>query len=338
MRHDTQTARGGEAARLLTKEDLERGFPGAAVRRMTRPEFEAYERRIEYWDGDSELVVEVREPNSGAHETPVESLSALAALIAALRGAPIRTFGHVTLTVRDASNAVRRALEADQTVYLHPRTAHMPVSGFFNVGEHDFPDVLLEVDHTTDARRRKLGLYEAWGFPEIWIDVPDIRSPSRPHSRLPGLSIHVLRDGAYQQVSTGRAFPGWNAAAIHRALNEPERSPETVADLTRVAATLGGREGTGPDDDLLLGAQRRRGFEAGEREGRAEGRADGRAEERAQIIGTVLAERGIESSPALETELARHAGLDRTTVIRAALDCRDVDDFLERLRSNTGIG
>ena len=34
------------------------------------------------------------------------------------------------------------------------------------VGEHDFPDVVLEVDRTTDVRRWKLGMYESWGFPE----------------------------------------------------------------------------------------------------------------------------------------------------------------------------
>ena len=330
MRHATQIAHGGKTARILTKEDLERGFPGTEVRRMTLAEFETYERHIEYWDGDSELVVEIRDPTTGAHETPIASLSALAALIAALRGAPIRTFGHVSLVVRDTSNVIRRVLEADQTVYLHPRTAHMPFAGLFTLDEHDYPDVLLEVDHTTDARRMKLGLYESWGFPEVWIDVPDIRSPSRPLSRLPGLSIHVLRDGAYEQVSTSRAFPGWKATAIHRALNEPERSPETAADLERVAAVLGEQGGTGPDDDLLLRAQRRRGFEKGEREGRAEGRA--------QIIGMMLSERGIESSPALETELARHAGLDRATVVRAALACRDIDDFLERLGRGTDTG
>ena len=328
MRHDTWVAHGGKAGRLLTKENIERDFPGTEARRMTLAEFEAYERRIEYWDGDSELVAEVREPTSGAHNTPVESLAALAALISAVRGAPIRTFGSVSLVVRDASNVMRRALEADQTVYLHPGSAHMPVDGLLTVGEHDYPDVVLEVDHTTDARRRKLGLYEEWGFPEVWIHVPDVRTPSRPRGRLPGLSIHVLRDGEFRHVSASSAFHGWQADSIHRALNEPERSPETVADLKRVAAALGAQGGTGPDDDLLLGAQRRQAYEAGEREGRVEGWA--------QVIGMMLAERGIETSPTLRTELAQHAGLDRATVVRAALACRDIDDFRERLGHQGG--
>ena len=41
------------------------------------------------------------------------------------------------------------------------------------IGEHDLPEVVPEVDHTTDARRRKLGQYEAWGFPEVWVEVPE---------------------------------------------------------------------------------------------------------------------------------------------------------------------
>ena len=326
VRQDIGIARMEKPARPLTKEDFERDFPGTEVRCMTLAEFESHDRHIEYWDGDARLVVEVREPTSGAHETPVQGLAVLAGLIAALRGAPIRAFGHVSLVIRDVSGIKRRALEADQTVYLHPRTAHMPLAGVLTVGQHDYPDVLLEVDHTTDARRRKLGLYEAWGFPEVWIDVPDIRSPSRSRDRRPGLSIHVLRGGAYRQVSASRAFPGWEAASIHRALNEPERSPETVADLTRVAAALGARGGTGPEDDLLLREQWRHGYEAGEREGWA------------RVIEMMLAERGIDAPPTLGEELAQHAGLDRAAIFRAAQACRDSDDLRARLERLSGTG
>ena len=38
------------------------------------------------------------------------------------------------------------------SVYLHPARARLP-RPVLTVGEHDFPDVVLEVDHTTDARR-----------------------------------------------------------------------------------------------------------------------------------------------------------------------------------------
>ena len=73
-------------------------------------------------------------------------------------------------------------MQADQTVYLHPARAELLGSGAMVVGRHDYPDVVLEVDHTTDVRRRKLGIYEAWGFPEVgcWFRrsrADDGRSP-----------------------------------------------------------------------------------------------------------------------------------------------------------------
>ena len=76
------------------------------------------------------------------------------------------------------------------------------------VGEDDFPDVVLEVDHATDVHRGKLALYEAWGFPEVWVEVPDAPSPSRPHRRPSGLTIHVLEHGRFRVAAASRAFPG----------------------------------------------------------------------------------------------------------------------------------
>ncbi len=58
---------------------------------------------------------------------------------------------------------------------------------------------------------------------------------------------------------------GWTGAEVHAALNEETLSARTSAVLERVGTVLGEREGTGPDNDLLLGSQRRR--------SRAEGRA-----------------------------------------------------------------
>ncbi len=48
---------------------------------------------------------------------------------------------------------------------------------------------MLEVDYSTDVRRGKLGLYEAWGFPEVWVEVPEAESPSRSSRRPSGLAI-----------------------------------------------------------------------------------------------------------------------------------------------------
>ena len=188
--------------------------------------------------------------------------------------------------------------------------------------------MVLEVDHTTDARRRKLPQYEAWGFPELWIDVPDARAPSRPRSRRSGLRIHVLEGGAYREAAASGAFPGWTAAEIHAALNEQTFSAQTSAALERVGAVLGEREGTGPDDDpllgSLLGAQRRR--------SRAEGHAEGRAEGLAALARALLAARGVEVSPGFPG-VPGFAELPDHVIAEAATACVSEADFLKRLRS-----
>ena len=69
-------------------------------------------------------------------------------------------------------------MQADQTVYLDPR-ATRPSGPAIEVGGDALPDVVLEVDNTTDVRRGKLALYESWGFPEVWVEVPDTPSPSQ---------------------------------------------------------------------------------------------------------------------------------------------------------------
>ena len=62
--------------------------------------------------------------------------------------------------------SVGASCKADQAVYLRPEQARLPETDSIVVGEHDLPDVVLEVDNTTDVRRGKLGLYEEWGFPK----------------------------------------------------------------------------------------------------------------------------------------------------------------------------
>ena len=152
-------------------------------------------------------------------------------------------------------------------------------------------------------RRGKLSLYESWGFPEVWVDVPDAPSPSRARGRRSGLTIHLLEHGRFRVAAESRAFPGWQAEEIHVALNESTPSAQTSAVVERVAAALGARDGTGPDDDPLFRSQRRQGFERGHaegrtdgpwilRSGRAEGRVQGRAEARAQMVREILAVTG----------------------------------------------
>ena len=305
-------------------------FPGCKPVHLPREELDDCEMRLEYWDTATETAW-ICDPVSSYHEGSARLLTRLAERIAAVRGAPVACLGSTDLTERDAAGEPRLIMQADEMVYLHPARARLPVP-VLTIGEHDLPDVVLEVDHTTDARRRKLPQYEAWGFPEVWIEVPEADAPSRPRSRRSGLTIHLLEDGAYRQAAASRAFPGWTAAEIHAALNEQAFSAQTSAALERVGAVLGEREGTGPDDDpllgSLLGAQRRR----SRAEGRTEGHAEGRAEGRAALARALLAARGIEVSPGFPG-VPGFADLPDQGIAEAATACVSEADFRKRLHS-----
>ena len=252
-------------------------FPGCKPVRLPRSRIDRFEGRLEYWDAATETAW-ICEPTTPYHERPSRLVTRLAELIARVRGSPIECYGSMDLLLRDADGEPRRIMQADESVYLHPARARLPGPAAMVVGEDDFPDVVLEVDHTTDARRGKLALYESWGFPEVWVEVPDAPSPSRARGRRPGLTIHLLEHGRYRVAAASGAFPGWRADEIHVALNEPTPSARTSAVVERVGTALGAREGTGPDDDPLLRSQRRQGFEHGHAKGRAAGHAAGRAE------------------------------------------------------------
>ena len=251
---------GTEAARSSAPE-----FPGCTPVHLPADELDRSDQRLEYWDGATETAW-ICEPTSPYHERPSGRLTRLTERIAAVRGAPIESYGSMDLRQHDGPRSI---MQADESVYLHPGSARLPGPSAMVIGVDDYPDVVLEVDHTTDVRRGKLALYESWGFPEVWVEVPDESAPSRPRSRRPGLTIHLLEAGAYRTAPESRAFPGWTAEEIHEALNEPALSAQTSAVLERVGTALGEREGTGPDHDPLLRSQRRRGYERGLEEERA---------------------------------------------------------------------
>ena len=172
--------------------------------RISRAEIADYERRIEYWDAATEVAM-VCDPVSVYHELPGQRLGGLTTRIAQMRGSPIETIGAADLLLRDADGAYLRILDADQTVYLHPRTTR-PAGPAIEVGSDALPDVVLEVDNTTDVRRGKLALYESWGFPEVWVEVPEQSSPSRPAGLRPGLTIHLLAGAAFARRRVAAPF------------------------------------------------------------------------------------------------------------------------------------
>jgi hypothetical protein len=290
-------------------------FPGCRPVHIAPEEIEDHDGRVEYWQARTATAM-VCEPVTTFHEQPGQRLAGLARLIAASRGSSIETFGTSDLVRYDERRRPRVLMQADQTVYVQPLSVEKLGPRVDVDGEH-LPDVVLEVDYSTDVRVRKLPLYEAWGFPEVWVDVPDAGAESRPKSRRPGLTIHVLEGGRFATAGSSRAFPGWRAEEIHRALNEPSMSSLTREALHRVGAAMGAAEGTGPDDDPWL------------RRYRDAGRADGRAEARYELVLAVLAERGIAVTPTLPARIAELGELPVAGMMRAALRCESEAEFLE---------
>ena len=338
-------------------------FTGCKAVPMSYAQFRRYDGRLEVWDAESRTAWMVREPTSPTHENPSHGLAGLVALIAAVRGSSIKCYGSMDLLRRDARGEPRRIMQADQTVYLYPRRAELLGASAMVVGRHNYPDVVLEVDHTTDVRRGKLKLYESWGFPEVWVEVPEHRVASRPRGLVPGLTIHLLEDGVYRESPESLAFPGWRAEAIHEAMNEAERSVRTNEILEGLGRRLGSRDGTGPDDDALLrslrGQSRAEGLAEGEhkgraegekkgrtkglaegrRKGRAEGKAEGlaegekrgRADTLARVARRMLRSRGVEVSEGFLADPV-FAASSEDAVFEAAMACADEAQFLATLR------
>ena len=305
-------------------------FVGCDSCGMTLEEFENYPedgRKVEYYDSESGLAWMLRDAPSPDHESPGAILAAILHEISQSRGSRVRCLGSAQLRLLDAASGQVGAMAPDQMVFLHPERLDIAGARYLRVGEDAYPDVVLEVDHTTDVRRSKLALYREWGFPELWVEVPDAYSKSRSRSRKRELRIYLLEGEGYALSAESRAFPGWRAAEIHRALNERTISAETSAVLARVGRALGEREGTGPDDDPLLGSYGRRKL--------AEGRVEGRWEMAREILGI----RGIEISAGFPDRLGRDpAGfpdVPRRTIAAAASAAESEADFFARLHKPT---
>ena len=269
----------GPADKPLTPEAPEFDFPNCDRVRMTWPQLLRHDVRIEYWDARFNTAWVLRDGATFTHEAPCSVLAELLSRLSQERGARVRCYGHAFLMVRNLRGRPSKILCADQTIYLNPRTFRSATdSDAVVIGTDPLPDVVLEVDHTTDVRRAKLGLYAAWGFPEVWVETPDKPAKSRPRNVHPGLTIYRLEGDAYEEVEASVAFPYWKASSIHKALNEAQISAGTLGELVRLGRLMGRQEGTGPDDDPQLGAHRRWAHQQGVMQGREGGLLDGRKE------------------------------------------------------------
>ena len=210
-----------------------------------------------------------------------------------------------------------------------------PLGHAIEVDADQLPDIVLEVDLTTDVRRGKLGLYKVWGFPEVWVEVPEIRAPSPPNPS-PGLTIHLLGDDGYGPVPASEAFPGWTAAEIHAGMNERHTANEpmsysTAAVLRRVGEVIRQRRGTTPDNDPFMRMERAESRAEGMKEGQADGRIEGRVETLKEAVEGVLTFRGLEMSARIVSVVEQTADLPVREVVQAAAICEDEDDFVRRI-------
>ena len=311
-------------------------FPGCHTIPLKREDLLDHDGRFEYWDGDTETAWVVSEPTSATHEQPSQRLAGLGQIIAGVRGSPIECYGTMDLLLRNERGWKWRIMQADQSVYLHPGRARLPVDAM-EIGKHDYPDVVLEVDHTTDVRRGKLGLYETWGFPEVWADTPESGyAVKRPAGVSPGMTIYVLEGGVYRTVAQSRAFPGWTAEEIHTALNEEMLSPETSRVLRRVGRVLGVRGGTGPDDTPWLRMERHESRVEGYAEGRIEGRIEG---EKALLVRMATRRFGAGTGERLAALLARIDDPARFAGIGDRIvDCTTGAELLARVEAPVSRG
>ena len=306
-------------------------FPGCESFHLPASALDTYEGRLEFWDGDTETAWKVCEPTSIYHEQPARRLGRMAERVASLRGSAIETFGSADLLRVDASGRKHWLMQADEVLYLHPERVRLQGPAI-EVDADPLPDVVLEVDHTTDVRRRKLGIYKASGFPEVWVLVPWEASV-----RAPGLVIHVRRGEVYREEAESRAFPGWKAEEIFRALTEAPLSEVAWRALERVALSMGAREGTKPEDDPLMRSHSVRARTEGHAEGHRKGLAEGRSEMLATNALTILEARGIAPASGL-TELREIIGaLSGEAVMAAALACTDAADFRRRIQEHGAL-
>ena len=307
-------------------------FPGCVPIPMTAEQFQDYDGGVEYWSREQGMAWVLREGGPD-HENPGGHLPALLMRIALERGSPIRCWGALRMVVVDSAGRASEAMHPDQSVYLRP-DVWTPSGGETVIGRDPRPDVVLEVDHTTDVRVKKLGIYRRWRFPEVWVETPDAPSPSRPRGVVPGLSIYVLEDDDYRKRPVSAALAAWQAHEIHVALNEPSSSPETIGHLVRVGRKLGDQDGTGPMNDEQIAGYMRRAHGVGQRTGFARGREQGHAEGLAAAVVEVLRLRGIALSADAERRLAATT-TTREALLAAAGACSTEADFWARLASDS---
>ena len=131
---------------------------------------------------------------------PLEMLGRLVERIALVRGSATvcRSQAGIWRTFEDG---LMRRVQLDRIVVLDPRAWDHAGPPRLAVREDPNPDVVVEVDCTTELRGYRHELYEDWGFPEVWLEVPNAFAPSQPAVLRPGLGIYLLEAGPLRAVA-----------------------------------------------------------------------------------------------------------------------------------------
>ena len=252
-----------------------------------------------------------------SRDAPRAQLGGLVERIATTRGAGIAVLRASELVIRDPDGNTRRVAEKSQVVYTRDtERGGEPV--VIDGGER--PDVVLQADDNAVALRRKLSLYEKCGLPEVWVLGPDRRGHQMARRWALHVAIHLRTRVGYVRAPRSAALPSWSAEEIQAALNEPEgfMSDGTIAALRRVGRLMRADAGMGPDDDPILPA------DPGELP------AEPTMADRIDALDEMFNLRGFAVAPSFAV---RVAALRRPLpyLLRAAYECRDEDDFLERI-------
>ena len=321
------TDRGLESASYRAED-----FPGCESFHLPASEIDCYDGRLEFWDSVTETAWKVCEPTSIQHEQPSRQLVLMAGQFAMVRGSRIVSFGSADLVRRDAAGRKHWLMQADEVLYLHPDRVRLQGPAI-DVDADPLPDVVLEVDHTTDVRRRKLDIYKESGFPEIWVLVPWEASV-----RAPGLAIHVRRGAGYREEGESRAFPG---VAGGGGLPGADRG-------IRCRRPRGGRwsgrrwrwvraRARTPEHNPLTRSLSARAQAHGDREGHERGLREGHAHERMDLMAAALRARGIEAALDLTEDRDLFRGFSGEALMAAALACTGEADFRRRVREQRGL-
>ena len=159
--------------------------------------------------------------------------------------------------------------------------------------------------------------------------------------RAPELTIHVRRGAGYREEVESRAFPGWKAEEIPRAVTEDPMSETAWRALERTAPAMGAREGTTPEHNPLTRSPSARTHgdrEAhGDWEGHARGLREGHAHERMELVAATLRARGIEAALEFTENRELFGALSSDALMAAALACTGEADFRRRIREQRGL-